>query len=415
MTDRLYYHNSFLYDFVAALEGVRKTPDGRTAVVLDRTTFYPTSGGQVFDTGWLELEPLESERGKFLPKLRVTEVAEEEGGAILHFVEGEVPPGPVRARGFIDVERRRDHMQQHSGQHILSAAFVELFQMSTVSFHMGEESCTIDLDTKALTAEQVRKAEQRANDVILEDRAVSMQFVSPEKAREMGLRKLPPAERAQLRLIGIENFDLCACGGTHVRSTGQVGIILCRKIEKAKQGFRVEFVCGERALRTARRDYETLTEAAGLLSAHMWDVSAQIKRQAEELRSAGKSQQKLLEEIAELRASQLVAETPEQNGFRLVAQVLRDRDLAFAKLLAQKLTREPGTVAVLGAAAGQPVLVLAQTPGMKFDMGALMKETMTALGARGGGSKDLAQGGVPDASKVEAIVQQIADKLRGSD
>ena len=414
MTDRLYYHNSFLYDFVAALEDVRKTPDGRTAIVLDRTAFYPTSGGQVFDTGWLELEPLEAERGKFLPKLRVSEVAEQEGGPILHFVEGEVPTGAVRVRGFIDVDRRRDHMQQHSGQHILSAAFVELFQMPTVSFHMGEESCTIDLDTRTLTAEQVSKAERRANEIIFEDRPVEMQFVSQQKAQEMGLRKLPPAERDELRLIGIDKFDLCACGGTHVRSTGQVGMILCRKVEKAKQGYRVEFVCGSRALRYARKDYESLTEAAGLFSAHLWEVPAQIRKQLEEVKSAGKAQHKLLEEIAELRAEQLLADTPEQNGVRLVTQVFADRDLAFLKLLGQKLTQKPGAVAILGAGSGQAGLVFAQWPGMKFDMGALMKETMAGLGSRGGGSKDLAQGGVPDSSKLQEIINAIADKLKGS-
>jgi alanyl-tRNA synthetase len=411
MTDRLYYHNSFLYDFVAALEDVRRTPDGRTAVVLDRTAFYPTSGGQVFDTGWLELEPLEVDRGKFLPKLRVTEVAEEEGGRILHYVEGEIPEGAVRVRGFLDVDRRRDHMQQHSGQHLLSAAFVELFQMPTVSFHMGEDSCTIDLDAKSLSAEQVRQAERRANEVILENRTVTMQFVSEEKAREMGVRKIPQADHDQLRLIGIDRFDLCACGGTHVRSTGQVGMILCRKVEKVKQGFRVEFVCGGRALQYTRRDYETLTEAAGMFSAHLWEVPAQIKKQLEEAKAAGKTQHKLLEEIAELRAAELASEIREENGVRLVARVLADRDLGFVKLLAQKLTKEPNTVAILGAGTGQAALVFAQTPGMRFDMGALMKETMVALGSRGGGSKDLAQGGVLDSSKLEGIINEIADKL----
>lgn len=415
MTDRLYYHNSYLYDFVAALEDVRNTADGRAAVVLDRTAFYPTSGGQVFDTGWLELEPLEAERGKFLPKLRVSEVAEEEGGPILHFVEGEIPEGAIRVRGFIDVDRRRDHMQQHSGQHILSAAFVELFQMPTVSFHMGEESCTIDLDTKSLSAEQVRHAEWRANEVIMEDRPVSMQFVSPEKAREMGVRKIPEAVRDDLRLIGIEKFDLCACGGTHVQSTGQVGMILCRKVEKVKQGFRVEFVCGERALRFARKDYETLADSAGMFSAHLWEVPGQIKKQMEEAKAAGKAQHKLLEEIAGLCAEQLAKDADGRNGFRLVAQVFADRNLVFVKLLAQKLTQKPSTVAILGAGAGQPALVFAQTPGMKFDMGALMQETMAALGSRGGGSRDLAQGGVPDSSKLEGILSQIADKLKVSD
>ena len=421
MTERLYYHNSFLYDFVAALEEVR-TVDGRTALVLDRTVFYPTSGGQVFDTGWLELEPLESERGQFLPKLRVSEVADAEDGAILHFVDDPVlndptlslrvqGGAPVRVRGFVDVERRRDHMQQHSGQHLLSAAFVDLFQMPTVSFHMGEDSCTIDLDAKSLTAEQGRKAEARANEVILEDRTVGVHFVSQEKAREMGIRKIPPAERDELRLVDIKDFDLCACGGTHVNSTGQVGSILCRKIEKVKQGFRVEFVCGERAVRTARKDYETLVESGALFSTHVWEVPASIRKLLEENKAAVKTQHKLLEEIAELRAAQMIAAATTE-GSIVIAQVIPDRDLVFVKLLAQKLTQSPGVVALLGAGSGQAALVFAQSPGLPNDMGALMKEAMAKLGGRGGGNKDLAQGGVPDPAKLEEAVRASAAKIK---
>ena len=164
-------------------------------------------------------------------------------------------------------------MQQHSGQHVLSAAFVELFELPTVSFHMGEESCTIDVDTKSdakgdaksLSPEQVRRAEERANQIVFEDRPVKTHFATAEEARAMGLRKLPPAGRERLRIIDIAGFDLCACGGTHVRSTGQIGAILLRKVEKVKQGTRVEFVCGERAVNFARKDYETLAEAAGLV------------------------------------------------------------------------------------------------------------------------------------------------------
>jgi alanyl-tRNA synthetase len=411
MTDRLYYHNSFLYDFVAALEEVR-TVNGRTALVLDRTVFYPTSGGQEFDTGWLELEPLDAHREKFLPKLRVTEVADADDGAILHFIEGRVPQGAVRVRGFVDVERRRDHMQQHSGQHILSAAFVELFQVPTVSFHMGEESCTIDLDAKALSAEQVQKAEARANQVILEDRGVTVHFVSPETAREMGVRKIPPAERDELRLVEIKEFDLCACGGTHVRSTGQVGSVLCRKVEKVKQGFRVEFICGERAVATARRDYQTLVESGALFSTHVWEVPASIRKLLDENKAAGKTQHKLLEEIAELRATQLTAATAERDGVRVICQVFVDRELGFVKLLAQKLTQSPNVIAMLGAGWGQPALVFAQSPGLPHDMGALMKEGMANLGGRGGGSRDLAQGGVPDASKLEEAVRNAAGRIK---
>jgi len=420
MTERLYYNNSFLYDFVAALMERRKLPDGRTALILDRTVFYPTSGGQVFDTGWLELEPLEGTAAAKLPKLRVAEVIDEETtGDILHVVEtvgGEsFPEGPARVRGFVDVDRRRDHMQQHSAQHVLSAAFVELFQMPTVSFHMGDESCTIDLDAKSLTAEQVRQAEMRANQVVWDDRAVTMHYVTADEAKEMGVRKIPPVEREKLRLVDIKDFDLCACGGTHVRSTGQIGAVLVRKIEKVKQGFRVEFVAGARAVRTARKDYETLAEAGTLFSTHLWEVPSQIRKNQDDAKSAAKQQHKLHEEIAELLAAKMLGDTPESNGEKLISAVLADRELAFAKLLAQKLTASAkNCVALLGAAAGQPGLVFAQSPGMKHDMGALMNEAMASLGARGGGNRDMAQGGAPDAGALQGAIDKAASGIRSA-
>ena len=265
----------------------------------------------------------------------------------------------MRVRGFLDVERRRDHMQQHSGQHVLSAAFVELFELPTVSFHMGEESCTIDLETKSeaksLSPEQVRRAEERANQIVFEDRAVKTHFATAEEARAMGLRKLPPAGRERLRIIDIAGFDLCACGGTHVRSTGQVGAILLRKVEKVKQGTRVEFVCGERAVNFARKDYETLAEAAALYSAHLWNTPEQISKSLEELKSASKREHKLLEEVAELTAAKLLAASEYSGDIKLIALVLTGRDIAFAKMLAQKLVAEPRTVAVRRLAAqGSP-------------------------------------------------------------
>ncbi len=417
MTDRLYYQNSFLYDFVAALMDRRVLPDGRTAFVLDRTAFYPTSGGQVFDTGWIELEPLEGAAVGTRPKLSVAEVIDEEStGEVLHVVESlggdALPEGASRVRGFIDVERRRDHMQQHSGQHVLSAAFVELFQMPTVSFHMGETSCTIDLDAKSLSAQQAREAELRANQVIWDDRAVEMKFVTPVEAQSKGLRKIPSVEREKLRLVEINDFDICACGGTHVKSTGQIGAILLRKIEKVKQGFRVEFVCGARAVATARKDFETLTEAGALYSTHIWEVPSQIRKNLDDVKTANKQLHRQLEEIAELQAGVILAETAESSGEKRVARVLADRDVAFAKMLAQKLTAAvPNCVALLGAASGQPGFVFAQSPGMRHDMGALMKEAMRKLGARGGGTRDMAQGGAPDASELDAAISEAAARL----
>ena len=330
-------------------------------------------------------------------------------------------PQPLRAgtqvHGSIDPARRLDHVQQHSGQHVLSAAFIRLFNMPTVSFHMGEESCTIDLETSGLTAAQAQKAELLANEVIAEDRPVGIRFVPLEEARQLGLRKLPPKQTGDLRLIDISEFDLTACGGTHVRATGQIGSILLRKIEKVKQGVRVEFVCGLRAVNTARRDYTTLTEAAALYSSHIYDVPQQVRKSLEETKAAGKAQHKLLEELAELYAERLLAQAA--GSPQIITEFFPDRDAVFIKLLAQKLTAgKSAVIALLASAAGQPTLVFAQTPGQKSNMGQLMKDAMAQLGGRGGGSADMAQGGVPagvgNTLDLERALHLIAATLQSS-
>src|SRR5207253_8860536 len=256
MTDRLYYHDSLLYEFEAEVTDVipQSKEKPRPAVVLDRTAFYPTSGGQVFDTGWIV--PVSEAKGA---KLRVTETAEEENGRIVHYLEAErAPEKGSRVRGFIDPSRRRDHMQQHSGQHLLSAAFVRLFNMPTVSFRMGDEYCSIDLETPSLTQEQVVAAEHLANEIILENRQVDIRFVTQAEARTLGLRKIPPVEKDELRLIDIHDFDLTACGGTHVRGSGQVGCIVRRKREEGCHGWGVEFGCGQCAVCTGWEGYRGL-------------------------------------------------------------------------------------------------------------------------------------------------------------
>jgi alanyl-tRNA synthetase len=410
MTEHLYYHDSFLYEFDAEVLDLVSVSDSesRPAVILDRTAFYPTSGAQIFDTGWIL-------PGQTSSKLRVTDVTEREDGQILHLVEeaGSIHKG-THVHGQIDVDRRLDHMQQHSGQHVLSAAFVRLFNLLTVSFHMGAESCSIDLDTKSLTADQVEAAEALANDVVMQNRAVSIRFVTQEEAQSLGLRKIPPVERDQLRLIDIHDFDLTACGGTHVSATGQIGCILLRKTEKTRQGWRVEFVCGKRAIATARHDYSVLAESGGLLSSHIWDIPQQLRKLQEEARAVRKSGEHLLEELADLHASRLLAETPESSRRKIVTRTFLDRDLTFIKLLAQKLTRQSaGVVALLGTTSEPPALVFAQSPGQPFDMGGLIKDALARLGGRGGGSKDMAQAGPTQVEGLEAALNEIAARLRG--
>jgi alanyl-tRNA synthetase len=403
-TDRLYYHDSFLYDFDAQVVEAIDTI-GKHAIVLDRTAFYPTSGGQVHDLGVLTVD------GR---QIAVTEVADEEDGRILHFAAEPLAVG-TEVRGNIDAVRRRDHTQQHSGQHVLSAAFIRLFNMPTVSFHMGEESCTIDLESAGLSAKQAEKTEYLANEVIADDRLVGIRFVPLEEARLLGLRKLPPKQAGDLRLIDIADFDLTACGGTHVRATGQIGSILLRKVEKVKQGVRVEFVCGLRALNTARRDYTTLTEAASLYSSHIYDVPEQVRKSLAEAKVSGKAQHGLLEELAGLYAERMLAQAA--GSPQVITEFFPDRDAVFLKLLAQKLTAgKSNVIALLASGAGQPTLVFAQTPGQKSNMGQLMKDVMAQLGGRGGGSADMAQGGLPigvgNMGDVERVLHLTAARLQ---
>ena len=402
MTERLYYQDSFLHEFDAAV--VESTPDG---VVLDRTAFYPTSGGQVFDTGSL------TANGR---KLQVKEVAEREDGSILHIFDSADPLTPgTRVHGLIDPDRRRDHMQQHSGQHVLSAAFVRLFNMPTVSFHMGADYCSIDLDTRNLTGQQVEAAEVLANDIVMENRPVNIRFTSQQEAQGLGLRKLPTVQKDELRLIDIQDFDLTACGGTHVTGTGQIGCILLRKIEKVKQGWRVEFVCGKRAVSTARHDFSTLTEAAGLFSSHIWDVPQQIRNTQDEVRGLRKARSAALEEVADLYAAKMLGEAAETVGRKIIVRTYVDRDLAFIKLLAQRITRQSANaIALLASVSDQPAVVFAASPHQPVDMGALMKEALSRLGGRGGGSKDMAQGGPQNVEMIPAVLGDLAQKLAPS-
>jgi alanyl-tRNA synthetase len=409
MTERLYYHDPFLYEFEGEIIEVvpAKEINGRHGVFLDRTAFYPTSGGQVHDTGWI------SSQGSDPAKLRVAEVAEAEDGRVVHYLEVDKPPERgTRILGLIDPVRRRDHMQQHSGQHVLSAAFVRLFNVPTVSFHMGDDYCSIDLDTPSLTSQQIEQAELLANQVVQENRPVEIKFVTQDDAQSLGLRKPPRTDKDELRLIEIQDFDLSACGGTHVRGTGQIGCILLRKVERVRQGWRVEFVCGERAVTTARRDYTTLTEAAALFSGHIWDVPQQVRKSLEEIREVRKSGQHLLEELTEFQAARLLSEAVPLNGRKVVVRVFAGRDLTFIRLLAQKLTRLEANVVALLAATEQVAVVFAQSKGMPFDMGALLKETLTALGGRGGGSKDMAQGGAPKSEGLAAVLEKVAARLQ---
>ncbi len=373
-TERLYYSDSYMKEFSARV--VRTVLDTRgSRVYLDRSAFYPESGGQPSDRG-------------VLAGIQVLDVIDE-GEEVAHIL-AESPTDEI-VRGGIDWARRFDHMQQHTGQHILSAAFERTGSYKTVSFHLGTESSTIDLDSERVGVRQMEAAEDLANSVVFENRPVQILFRSAAEAQQLELRK-PTYREGDIRLVEVADFDLSACGGTHVSASGGVGIICIRKVDRAKGLTRVEFVCGGRALRRARQDYAILSEAGRLLSSGLETVPELISKQAQELRDAGKAVQKLIGELAELEAAQLWQDATEKSGVRIVQHVFESSQGNRAKLTAHAVAKHTGAIALIGVK-GTPTLFFSQTPGGKANLADIMKQTLAKFGGKGGGAKDFAQGG----------------------
>ena len=389
-TERLYYHDSFLREFDAQVISCEKDGE-RWKIVLDRTAFYPTSGGQPHDTGKLGDVP-------------VIEVADAEH-KVVHYASAAIPVGPVH--GVIDWPRRIDHMQQHTGQHLLSAAFIELLGFQTVSFHLGKEISTIDLDTPAVKAEHLEKAERRVNEVIFEDKPVVIRFGTAEQLAEAGIRKKVEREGV-LRAIEVEGFDRQPCGGTHLERTGQAGLLLIRKLERRRDQCRIEFVCGFRALTVARGDFSTLTQAASLLSCGSAEVPAVLGKLIEERRVQHGAVKRLEERLAEHEARELLASQAATGagGLRVIASALEEATPGYLGLLAAKLVAEANVVALLASRASGHV-AFAQTKGSPHDMGALLRDTLKQFGGKGGGAKDFAQGSVADATKTADVVAHV--------
>jgi alanyl-tRNA synthetase len=415
MTERLYYADSFLRSFSARVADVREASraDGVSIwqIALDRTAFYPTSGGQPCDTGNLTA----SARSGAVLEAQVESVEEDDDGTIWHYTRKPLEAG-TDVHGSIDWPRRLDHIQQHSGQHLLSAVFVQELNAPTVSFHLGEAVSTIDLTTGSIAQHSLERVERITNELIAEDRVVSTRTADRSEAEELlaegHLRKLP--ERAgKIRLIEIAGYDLNACGGTHVRSTGQIDGLLLRGIEKVTRGFRVSFVCGLRATTAARHDFMLLTRASVLLSISSNDLPAAIERMKADAKLAEKDRQRLREELAEYHAVRLLVEEQTKGGLRLVTRTFTDRDPEYVRLLASNLTAStPRTVGLLVSAERWPArLVLATSGDINLHCGELLRDTLLAHGLRGGGSADLAQTEVPK-EQLEKIRTELEASIR---
>ena len=388
VTERLYYSDSHLIEFEARVVDVTERVSGWTAVVLDRTAFYPTGGGQPSDTGTLNGS-------------RVVECIDDGAKGVLHVVQGVAPARDATVRGRVDWARRLDHIQQHTGQHILSQAFVKLFNAPTKSFRVMDASCEIDVELNNPSTEIIERAVELANNVIWEDRAIAILNVTSDQTADLPLRK-EPAREGELRLIEIEGFDLTPCGGTHAYRTGEVGMIAVRSWERAKGLTRIEFVAGTRALADYRKANKSAREMAALFSTGRDDAPQLAAQMVEENKELHQRVRMLEEVAAGVEAEKLLA-TAGPGG--IVTHVFDARDAESLKRLAHALMTKPGTVALLASRDKDNArLVFARSPDASGDMSALMREACTLLDGRGGGKPEIAQGGGKHVEKLDDAI-----------
>jgi alanyl-tRNA synthetase len=397
MTHRLYYTDPYLRAFDATVARADRRDD-RLMVTLDRTAFYPTSGGQPFDTGRLGTRP-------------VVEVVDEDDGSITHVVELGTENSDLKTgdavHGEIDWARRFDHMQQHSGQHVLSAAFDKLFAVRTVSFHLGVAVSTIDL-AREMSPAEIAAAEAEANRIVWEDRPVTVRFVDAEEAARLPLRK-EPARGGTLRLIDVEGFDLSACGGTHVARTGGIGAIAVASWERFKGGQRLEFLCGGRALDGYRRLRDTVTASVRLLSVLPAELPAAIERLQADAKEQKRALEGLQRDLASYRADELAAGAEETATGRLVARAV-DADANGLKALATAIVAKPGFLVVLISSSTPALAVIARSADVNVSSQTLLASLIAEFGGRGGGRPEMAQGGGLAAS-ADAILSRVRSAI----
>jgi alanyl-tRNA synthetase len=422
--ERLYYADSALTEFTATVTDIRERSRTGGAslwqVALDRSAFYPTSGGQPHDTGTLTATAPSGAR----LEAPILDVEEDEHGEVWHLTPKPLLAG-TQIEGRIDWARRLDHMQQHSGQHLLSALFYQELSALTVSFHLGDTLSTIDLNTESLEPAQLVHIEQLANAIVAEARPMAHRSVSAEDAEGLlaagTVRKLPP-RAGDIRLIvipadknnpSVTDLDVNACGGTHVTATSQIGAVLLRGTERIRQSVRVSFLCGDRAITAARADDALLSQLGREFSVGRAGLAASLARMKAETKTSAKERQTLREDLANYHAARLIVEDPPQDDLRIVRRIFPDRDAEYIKLLASRVARAaPHTIALL-ASTQQPqatvVVACGQEPSR--DAGEMLRTALAAFSGRGGGSATLAQGLVPT-DQVGPVLDALEAQLR---
>lgn len=390
ITQRLYYDNSFAQEFqaevlscvlfkpVAGLAGSAPT----WGIILDRTLFYPTSGGQPGDLGRIG-------------DATVLEVLDE-GDQILHVVDKPLQPGPVKAS--LDWERRFDHMQQHTGQHLLSAIFLERNGLPTVSFHLGSELSTIDLRGSEPSTAVLEDVEHACNQIIFENRPITVRYGTAEELSQLGVRKQVD-RTGTLRAIEIVGVDLQPCGGTHLKSTGQIGLLLIRRCSKIRQDWRVEFVCGQRSARAAHADFQLLRRVAERLNCAPADVFSTAGRIFSERETLHKTVQLITQRLAEAEASVVLQSVPgSPSGTRIISRIIQGVEPGYLAPFATQLTQAENTVALL-VHQDSGNIVFAQHPSAGMDMNGLLRQVLEKLGGKGGGTRDFARGRLNDGAQ----------------
>lgn len=403
MTTRLYYAEPYLTTFTAQVTE-RTQVDGHPAVRLDRSAFYPTSGGQAHDTGTLD-------------GVAVVHVQVAADGGVLHLLAEPLPEKAGEVTGVIDWPRRFDHMQQHSGQHLLSQAFDRLLGLETVSVHFGDELCTVDLAGEPVDADGLAAVERHANQIVWENRAIRAYEVSDAELASLPLRRAPKVT-GKIRIVEIDGYDWSACGGTHVASTSSIGPIALLRVERNKSNSRVYFVCGARAIEDSRRRRQLLNDAAALLDTAVEDVPILLATRQERMKEQDRLMRTMQEELLGYQAQRLLAEAAPVGDVRLVAQVMADLDPAGLKSLAGGLVTNPRIVALLACGAeGKGTAIFARSADVDLHAGQLLRTILPRFGGGGGGRPDFAQGGGVDGERLEELVEmarrEVSEQLIG--
>lgn len=364
--------------------------DGMPSVVLDRTVFYPESGGQLGDRGTLG-------------QTQVIDVQVADDGVVHHLVEGERPAVGETACGRVDERRRREHMALHTGQHALSRAVLDQLGAVTVSSRLGASACTIDVDVAELTIDQLRPAEDAVNSLIDEDRPVRQAFTTAGELETLRLRK-PPPRTDRVRVVDIEGWDVTPCGGTHVTHTAQIELLWVQSVEKYKGGSRITFEAGPRARRALRNESDHLRSVAETLRCAPREVGPHIER----LRTKLDAAQAETEGLRDALAAQTAESLARNEGFQgeVMIAAVKGADASLLKAIAAKLAEGSRWVALAGIHDDRTDVLLARGPAASVDCGALMRSIAEATGGRGGGRPDHAQGRLPPGVDWTALVQR---------